>query len=39
MFTPLQRTLVAHAALILLMAMLAGIGLLASLVGGLEGWP
>ena len=39
MFTPLQRTLVAHAALILLIAMLAGIGLLASLVGGLEVWP
>jgi hypothetical protein len=39
MFTPLQRTLVAHATLILLIAMLAGVGLLASLVGGLEVWP
>jgi hypothetical protein len=39
MFSALQRTLVAHAALILFIAMLAGVGLLASLVGGLEIWP
>ncbi|MFT3792318.1 MAG: hypothetical protein QM741_14875 [Rudaea sp.] len=39
MFSPLQRKLVAHGALILLIAMLAGVGLLASLVGGIELWP
>jgi hypothetical protein len=39
MFTSFQRKLVAHGTLILLIAMLSGIGLLASLIGGLELWP
>lgn len=36
---PLQRRMVAHGALVLLIAMLAGVGLLVSLLGGLEVWP
>ena len=39
MFTPLQRRMVAHAATMLLIAMVAGAGLLASVIGGLEMWP
>lgn len=38
-FNPLQRRLIGHGALMLLVAMLAGIGLLASVIGGLELWP
>lgn len=34
-----QRRMVGHGALILLVGMLAGIGLLASLLGGMEIWP
>ena len=36
---PNERRLVAHAAVILLIAMLAGVGLLMSVLGGLELWP
>ena len=39
MFTPLQIRMVGHAALMLLIAMLAGVGLLMSVVGGIELWP
>jgi len=39
MFTPLQKRMVGHAALMLLIAMLAGVGLLMSVVGGIELWP
>jgi hypothetical protein len=39
MFNPLQKRLIGHAALMLLMAMLAGVGLLVSVIGGLELWP
>jgi hypothetical protein len=39
MFNPLQRKMVGHGALMLLVAMLAGVGLLLSVVGGLEWWP
>jgi hypothetical protein len=39
MFTPLQKRMVGHAALMLLIAMLAGVGLLVSVVGGIELWP
>ena len=35
----LQRRMIGHAALILLVGMLAGIGLLVSLLGGMEVWP
>jgi len=34
-----QRRMVGHGALILLIGMLAGVGLLVSLLGGLEVWP
>jgi|SRR6516164_5424848 len=37
--SPNERRLVAHAALILLIAMLAGVGLLMCVLGGLELWP
>ncbi len=36
---PNERRLVAHATLILLIAMLAGVGLLMSVLGGIEWWP
>ena len=39
MFNPLQKRLIGHAALMLLVAMLAGVGLLMSAIGGLELWP
>lgn len=39
MFTALQRRMIGHAALMLLVAMVAGVGLLVSVVGGLEIWP
>jgi hypothetical protein len=39
MFNVLQKRMIGHAALILLLAMCAGVGLLMSLVGGLEIWP
>jgi hypothetical protein len=35
----IQRRMVGHGALILLIGMLAGVGLLASLLGGMEVWP
>lgn len=35
-FTPLQKAMVGHACLILFVALLAGIGLLMSLIGGVE---
>ncbi|OXI33570.1 hypothetical protein CFB84_38225 [Burkholderia aenigmatica] len=35
----LQRQMIGHGMLILLIGMLAGIGLLVSLIGGLETWP
>ena len=35
----LQRQMIGHGMLILLIGMLAGIGLLVSLIGGLEMWP
>jgi hypothetical protein len=35
----IQRRMVGHASVILLIGMLAGIGLLVSLLGGLEIWP
>lgn len=35
----LQRRMIGHGMLILLIGMLAGIGLLVSLIGGLEAWP
>ena len=38
MFNPLQKRLIGHAALMLLVAMLAGVGLLMSAIGGLELW-
>lgn len=34
-----QRRMIGHAALILLIGMLAGVGLLVSLLGGVEIWP
>jgi hypothetical protein len=34
-----QRSMVGHGALILVVGMLAGVGLLASLLGGMEVWP
>ena len=39
LLNPIGRRLVAHAALILLVAMIAGIGLLMCVLGGLELWP
>ncbi len=36
---PIERRLVAHAAVILLIAMLAGVGLLMCVLGGVELWP
>lgn len=39
MFNPLQKRLIGHGALMLLVAMLAGLGLLVSVIGGLELWP
>ncbi|WP_199203047.1 hypothetical protein [Paraburkholderia madseniana] len=39
MIVDIQRRMIGHAALILLIGMLAGAGLLVSLVGGLEWWP
>lgn len=36
---PLQRRMIGHGAWIMFVAMLAGVGLLASLVGGIELWP
>ncbi len=36
---PLRRSMVGHGALILLIGMLAGVGLLVSLLGGMEVWP
>lgn len=39
LFNPVQRKMVGHGALMLLVAMLAGVGLLLSVVGGLEWWP
>jgi hypothetical protein len=36
MFTSLQRRMIGHAALILIVGMLAGLGLLVSLIGGIE---
>lgn len=35
----MQRRMVGHGALILLIGMLAGVGLLVSLLGGVEVWP
>jgi hypothetical protein len=35
----IQRPMIGHAALILLVGMLAGVGLLTSLLGGMEVWP
>lgn len=37
--TGVQRKMIGHAALILLVGMLAGVGLLVSLLGGMEVWP
>src|SRR5437867_521248 len=34
-----ERSMIGHGALILLVAMVAGIGLLVSVVGGIEVWP
>jgi hypothetical protein len=39
LFNPLQRKMLGHGALMLLVAMLAGVGLLLSVLGGLELWP
>jgi hypothetical protein len=39
LFTALQKRIIGHAALMLLVAMLAGVGLLVSVLGGLELWP
>lgn len=39
MFNTTQRRMVGHGALILLVAMVAGVGLLVSVVGGVEFWP
>jgi hypothetical protein len=39
MFNPLQKRIIGHAALMLFVAMLAGAGLLMSVLGGLELWP
>jgi hypothetical protein len=39
MFNPLQHKMIGHGALMLLVAMLAGVGLLVSVLGGLELWP
>ena len=36
--TGVQRWMIGHAALILLIGMLAGVGLLVSLLGGVEVW-
>lgn len=35
----LQRRMIGHAACVLLLAMVAGVGLLVSVLGGLELWP
>jgi uncharacterized membrane protein len=39
MLNDLQRRMVGHGALMLLVAMLAGVGLLVSVLGGIEVWP
>jgi hypothetical protein len=39
MLNELQRRMVGHGALMLLMAMVAGVGLLVSVLGGFEVWP
>lgn len=39
MLIDIQRRMIGHAAVILLIGMLAGVGLLVSLLGGLEVWP
>ncbi|MBL6749529.1 MAG: hypothetical protein ISP90_03370 [Nevskia sp.] len=36
MFNPLQKTMVGHAALVMVVAMCAGVGLMLSLLGGIE---
>ena len=38
-FNPLQKKMIGHGALILLVGILAGVGLLISLVGGIELMP
>lgn len=39
MMVDIQRSMIGHGAVVLLIGMLAGVGLLASLLGGLEVWP
>ncbi len=39
MFTALQKRMIGHGALMLIVALCAGLGLLTSLLGGVELWP